>query len=83
MQMTVLIFITGIFQDDIDDGLSGNLFSLRVVSEKDFALFIPPRNFFFPLNKILDKNYHLGDEYISGQFAFNTHEILLNSFQIH
>lgn len=36
--MIVLIFITGIFQHDTDDGLCGNLFSLRVVSEKDFGL---------------------------------------------
>ncbi len=35
--MTVLIFITGLFQDDTDDGLSGNLFSLNVISEQDLV----------------------------------------------
>lgn len=40
MQMIVLIFITGISQDDTDDGLCGNIFSLTVVSEQDFGLCI-------------------------------------------
>lgn len=48
-QMTVLHFITGILQDDIDyDGLSINLFSLRVVSEQDCSLLIPMVNTFPP-----------------------------------
>lgn len=59
MQMTGLIFITGILQDDIDDGLSGNLFSLGVVSKQDFGLLIPLVNLFFFSNQILDKNYQL------------------------
>lgn len=40
--MTPLIFMTGIFQDDLDDGLCGNVYSLRAVSEQDFSVFIPP-----------------------------------------
>ncbi len=48
MQMTVLTFISGNFQDDIDDELSENLSSLKVVYEQDLGFLISSVHSFFP-----------------------------------
>ncbi len=49
MQMTVLTFISGNFQDDTDDELSENRSSLKVVYEQDLGFLISSVHSFFSL----------------------------------